>query len=284
MMSRVIVGLMALFLSACATLRPVEDSMRGECPHAATYQELAATELSLPALQALASARLAPLGLLARWQGPLPYAQAQPFDDSWADRQRLRRLLTVMLPSLERYPLALFKRIGLRHVDLRKDLSVTGQLRMAMPSPGTDSVAYADNGVTSLCLAGVEARVHHELYHLIEHRLFGDFYFPDPQWLALNAAGTRYGEGGVTAYGKGFLNSGHPQPGWVSLYAGYGPEEDKAEVFAWMMTPGYASRVRHWAEEDQVLAAKRRFMTTLVAELSDGVMDEDFFERLAQAL
>jgi hypothetical protein len=33
----------------------------------------------------------------------------------------------------------------------------------------------------------------------------------------------------------------------VSLYAAYGPEEDKAEVFGWMMTPAYAPRLEAWA-------------------------------------
>jgi hypothetical protein len=76
--------------------------------------------------------------------------------------------------------------------------------------------------------------------YLIEHRLFKDFYFRDPAWLALNPADNRYGQGGATAYSKQFQNLGHPHAGMISIYAGYGVEEDKAEVFGWMMTPGYA--------------------------------------------
>ena len=124
----------------------------------------------------------------------LRYAgQAQAFDDSPADRARLRQLLATVLPALERYPSALLRQVRLRKVVLVKELAVDGQRRLAMPEPETDSVVYADNNVPSLCPAGMELRTHHEFYHFIEYRLFNDFYYRDPAWMAFNPAEVQYG-------------------------------------------------------------------------------------------
>jgi len=264
-------ALCALTLAGCAGMENsgAHDSMSAECPVGMHYAAFGMPGTPLAQLRAMASARLAVLGLEAAWQAP----EGEAFDDGAEDRERLRGLLAVVLPAYERYPPALLARIQLRRLEFVKNLRVGAQLRRAMPAAQRDSVAYADiGGPLGACAAGIEARVHHELYHLIEARLFKDYYYRDPQWLALNPAGIRYGAGGSTAYGKAFSNLGHPQAGMVSVYALYGPEEDKAEVFGWMMTPGYASRLRRWAEQDPALAAKRQFMGALLAQLSAGTL------------
>jgi iron complex outermembrane receptor protein len=115
------------------------------------------------------------------------------------------------------------------------------QRRLAMPMAETDGVAYADNNAKTLCPAGMEMRVHHEFYHFIDHREYNDYYHADPSWLALNPEGLQYGRGGSTYHGKNLQDLGHVKEGLVSMYSGYGQEEDKAETFGWMMTPDYAA-------------------------------------------
>lgn len=253
---------------ALAAPKPLEDSLRAECPDtAASYPLVAAPDAKLAELRAVATRRLAALKLEPLWRA----REAKAFADTPADRQRLQRLLSIVLPALERHPAALYERVQVRRIELVKDLVVAGQRRLAMPAPERDSVVYADNGHEVLCLAGMELRTHHELYHVIEHRLFKDFYYRDPQWIALNPPGLDYGQGGATAYGKGFQNLGHPGEGLVSRYAKYGSEEDKAEVFGWLMTPGYTERFASWvdgAEADAPLRAKRDFMRALLLQLS----------------
>jgi hypothetical protein len=257
---------------------PSHDSLASECPGDARYASIGTPDAPLAALQTQAQAHLAALHLQAGWDVP----QAAPFADTPADRERLRRLLGTVLPALERHPARLFERLRVTHIALVKNLRVAGQRRLAMPTPETDRLVYADNGDV-VCPAGMELRVHHELYHLIEHRLFGDFYYRDPQWLALNPPGLAYGQGGATAYGGQFQNLGHPDAGLVSRYAAYGPEEDKAEVFGWMMTPGYAARLRHWASADLALDAKRRFMQAVLAAQGGAAMDDNDFAARSQA-
>jgi hypothetical protein len=270
-------------LSACASVGPSapsaayvqaferavqQDSMRSECDWSVRYAPVAAKDASLAQLQAIATARLAALQLAPAWTLSMPGSEAHAFTASEEDRAGLQLLLSIVLPAMERYPAGVFARTGLRHVVLVKDLSVDGQRRLAMPAPEIDSVVYADNLLAALCPSGMELRVHHEYYHFIEYRLFNDFYYRDPAWLALNPPGTAYGQGGATAYGKGFQNLGHPQPGLVSLYAAYGPEEDKAEVFGWMMTPAYAMRLQQWTAFDPALLAKRQSLREVLQTLS----------------
>ncbi|MBG6220394.1 MULTISPECIES: hypothetical protein [unclassified Janthinobacterium] len=270
---RLLSCLAALLLCACASVGPStpsaaeaqaferaaqQDSLRSECDWNVSYAPVAPKDASLAQLQAIATARLAALQLAPAWTLAMPGSEAHAFSDSAQDRAGLQLLLSIVLPAMERYPAGVFARTGLHHVVLVKDLSVDGQRRLAMPAPEIDSVVYADNLLAAMCPSGMELRVHHEYYHFIEYRLFNDFYYRDPAWLALNPPGTAYGQGGATAYGKGFQNLGHPQAGIVSLYAAYGPEEDKAEVFGWMMTPAYARRLEQWTKLDPALLAKRQ--------------------------
>lgn len=247
-----------------------QDSMRSECDWSVRYAPVAPKDASVAQLQAIATARLGALQLLPAWTLAMPDSAARTFTESEQDRAGLQLLLSIVLPAMERYPAGVFARTGLRHVVLVKDLSVDGQRRLAMPAPEIDSVVYADNLLAALCPSGMELRVHHEYYHFIEYRLFNDFYYRDPAWLALNPPGTAYGQGGATAYGKGFQNLGHPQPGLVSLYAAYGPEEDKAEVFGWMMTPAYTVRLQQWTAFDPVLLAKREKLREVLETLADS--------------
>lgn len=284
-LSTLTLTLLALGLTACAGIPQVEiqqaanklqsqpnpahnDSMRTECPGPVLAYAAQANPASLRQLQQQAELTLARQGLRVLWQLQSPHASASSFVDELADRQRLSRLLEAILPALGRYPKVFFQHMQVRDVVIVKDLNVDGQFRLAMPAPESDSLVYADNAHPQLCQAGMEMRTHHEFYHVIEHRLFKDFYFRDPAWLALNPVGTEYGQGGATAYGKQFENLGHPAAGLVSRYAGYGPEEDKAEVFGWMMTPEYSLRLQTWSANDTALAAKLKWMQSLLQKYS----------------
>jgi hypothetical protein len=252
-----------VLLSACGALAPVDhnnDALRAECNWDATYPAVAPADASVGQLREAAARRLAALRLNAVWTLEQEGVSGEAFTDSAEDRARLQRLLSVVLPGLERYNSVFFENVRLKNIVLVKELAVGGQRRLAMPMAESDGVAYADNNAKTLCPAGMEMRVHHEFYHFIDHREFNDYYHPDPVWLALNPAGLQYGKGGATFYGKNLQDLGHVKPGLVSLYSSYGQEEDKAETFGWMMTPDYAVRLERFAQTDPQLAAKVRYM------------------------
>jgi hypothetical protein len=267
MLNRLFIGAGAgaylALLSACSTVAPIDpnnDALRLECHWDLKYPAVAPGDASVEQLREVATRRLAQLRLNAQWTLEQEGVSAEAFTDSLDDRARLQRLLSVVLPGLERYPHEFFANVRLKNIVLVKELAVGGQRRLAMPMAETDGVAYADNNAKTLCPAGMEMRVHHEFYHFIDHREFNDYYHPDPSWLAMNPEGLQYGKGGATFYGKNLQDLGHVREGLVSMYAGYGQEEDKAETFGWMMTPDYAARLDLYALTDPRLAAKVRHM------------------------
>lgn len=271
MIQRLLAACCAVLLSACGTLAPIDhnnDALRAECHWDLVYPAVAPPDATLDQLRTVATRRLAALQLNAVWNLEQEGASGEAFTGSPEDRARLQRLLSVVLPGLERYPAVFFANVRLKNIVLVKELAVGGQRRLAMPMVETDGVAYADNNQKTLCPAGMEMRVHHEFYHFIDHREFNDYYHADPAWLALNPGGLQYGKGGATFYGKNLQDLGHVKPGLVSLYASYGQEEDKAETFGWMMTPDYAARLDLYALEDPQLAAKVQFMRAQLRKYS----------------
>ncbi|WP_229500021.1 hypothetical protein [Pseudoduganella ginsengisoli] len=262
-MRRLFAGAGAVLLSACSTVPPIDhnnDALRLECHWDLKYPSVAPADASVGQLREVATRRLAALQLTAAWTLEQEGVTAEAFTDSPEDRARLQRLLSVVLPGLERYPAGFFANVRLKNIVLVKELAVGGQRRLAMPMAETDGVAYADNGAKVLCPAGMEMRVHHEFYHFIDHREYNDYYHADPTWLAMNPEGLQYGKGGSTFYGKNLQDLGHVKDGLVSMYSGYGQEEDKAETFGWMMTPDYAARLDLYALADARLAAKVKYM------------------------
>ena len=271
MLQRILVGLGAAVLSACSTVAPIDhnnDALRLECHWDLQYPAVAPADASVEVLRAVAARRLAALQLNAVWTLEQEGVSGEAFTDSPEDRARLQRLLSVVLPGLERYPSAFFANVRLKNIVLVKELAVGGQRRLAMPMAESDGVAYADNNAGTLCPAGMEMRVHHEFYHFIDHREFDDYYHLDPSWLALNPDGLQYGKGGATFYGKNLQDLGHVKDGLVSAYSSYGQEEDKAETFGWMMTPDYAARLDLYVMTDPHLAAKVKYMRAQLRKYS----------------
>ena len=281
------VALTITLLAACGNIDPAParstapaevDSLRDECSWDVRYAVLISPNDALSASQQRITRRLGAVGLNAVWI----HERAAPFADTPHDRLRLARLANVLVPALKRYPAALFTAIRLSNVVLVKDLVVANQRRRAMPDPANDALVYADNG-DALCPAGMELRVHHELFHLVDFRQFGEYYYRDPTWQELNRGTIEYGRGGASVYGTDMQNLGHPQAGLVSRYAMTGLEEDKAEMFGWMMTPDYAGRVNVWVMGDDILAGKRRFILDLFTQLTSSSMDPMYFARIAQS-
>jgi hypothetical protein len=88
----------------------------------------------------------------------------------------------------------------------------------------------------------------------------------DHAWLALNPDGFRYGRGGRSMRAPSAGAFTRDVPGFVTRYATSALEEDKAELFAFMLTEPAA--VASLAESDAVLARKVARMKQLVVELS----------------
>jgi hypothetical protein len=279
-----------LTLTACASKRVVEklpepakdivltlDSFRQECPQIRDFPDLFEGANDLTDVKNRAAEQIESLGLQLVWTG----TAGLPFSSDQNEVRRLKQLANIVIYSLKKYPSSLFGAVTLKKIILVKDLSVVGRFRKAMPEPSTDSLYYADND-DLLCLPGMEERVHHEFYHFIEGKINGDMYYHEPAWLKLNVEEFQYGNGGASVYQiKDWQNLGHPHTGFVSLYSESAAEEDKAEVFAWLMSDGFANRLKDWIKTDTILKSKTQFIIDFFQDLTFGKMGPEFFNKFA---
>jgi hypothetical protein len=162
---------------------------------------------------------------------------------------RYRRLLE---GELARYPSRLLEKAGLKAVVIVQDLSFEG----------ADCYSFADVERGRLYLstrAGlnetyIRRTIHHEVFHQVDfaaHRRLAS----DPDWEALNPPGFRYSHDAATLQADPeATRPDDAPPGFLNRYATTSPAEDKAEVFAALVTD--LDGVTRRADLDPVLRRK----------------------------
>jgi hypothetical protein len=169
--------------------------------------------------------------------------------------------------ELDRYPASFLRKVHLAGVVLTEDLTESDMAIPSLPNVG---------GLLLLDVSSVESdlvrSLHHEIFHFFDLADDGRLS-PDPEWAALNAPGFVYGSGGRTLRGAWAAKPSSDIPGFVSGYATSGPEEDKAETFAFAVTRASLTRARLAA--DPLLRGKMRELTRRIAR-----MDADTPRRL----
>jgi hypothetical protein len=167
---------------------------------------------------------------------------------------------SVVTRELERYPSSFLAAAHLRGVVLAEDLVEGDHAIPSLPNVGGLMLLDVDAAESDLVRT-----LHHEIYHFADLADDGRLA-PDPAWEALNARSFVYGAGGRSLRTSWAASAGDV-PGFVSGYATSGPEEDKAETFAFAVARPDAVRAR--LGSDPVLAAKLREVTRRVEDL-DG--------------
>jgi len=157
------------------------------------------------------------------------------------------------------YPPAFISESGLRVIAVVKDLAYDGQPRAALPDPYV-GVLYLDALLGRAFPVYQRHVIHHEYFHFVQGKRFGDPYVRDPKWMSFNPPGFRYGKGGVTARDSGVTPLNHPAAGFINAYAQSAPEEDMAEVFAALRVPEERALLLEWARQDEVLRRKIEYL------------------------
>jgi hypothetical protein len=173
-------------------------------------------------------------------------------------RAHLAAARGIVTRELGRYPQAFLARVKLGGVVLLEEL-----VERETPIPSLPNVG----GLLLLDVDAAESDVvrtlHHEIFHFADLADDGKLA-DDPVWAGLNAPGFTYGAGGRSLRSWAARTD---VTGFVSGYATSGPEEDKAETFAFVVARPEAVRARLGG--DPVLSAKVRDMQRRVAAL-DG--------------
>lgn len=190
-----------------------------------------------------------------------------------ADLAAFKAYAKVFVDEWAKYPRDWVKASNIKHLMIVKDLAVGDTKRAATPDPVGDALYY-DIGYGAETYA--REVIHHEYNHLIEYEHFYSYSRPDSAWRAINGPAFAYNPGGgVAAYHeRAFTNDAHPLPGFVNRYATYGIEEDKAEVYAYLMTAHYYRDLTDWIKADEKLAQKvqryKDFMRSVSPEMNDA--------------
>ena len=180
----------------------------------------------------------------------------------------------VVAEELRLLPPDFLEAAGLRRILLCEGLHEAGQPIPSLPNHHSTLLLDVDAPPAFL-----RRLLHHEIFHFADLADDGTVK-RDIDWEALNPTGFAYGHGGRSMR---LPAASEPDPrlvGFVTPYAQAAVEEDKAEIFAFMMTaPAELSRR---AAQDGVLAAKIARMRSLTAALSDAV-DDAFWRDVARA-
>ncbi len=175
----------------------------------------------------------------------------------------------IVVEELVRYDAAWIGRSKVTTVALVGRLTVDGQSRAGVPDY-LAGVLYLDPFVGAFNDTYRRHVIHHELFHAVEAAVHGDPYFDDPAWRRMNDPAFRYGSGGAASRDAAVTVLNHPAAGFINQYAEAAVEEDKAELFAALMTPAEAPLIERWALTDPILRNKalylRRYAATLRAE------------------
>ncbi len=156
--------------------------------------------------------------------------------------------LATIAAEFERYPEALLRRSGLRYVLLCSDLRQSNAPIVSLPN--FESTLLLDVGSKP---DFARRLVHHEFFHFVD---FADDQQlkQDAAWASLNDRFFSYGSGGRYERDPGAAHFGSGGPGFASKYGRAALEEDKAEIFSFLMAE--PERTLALAQRDPVVAAK----------------------------
>ncbi len=169
-----------------------------------------------------------------------------------ADRDALEKYQPLLCGEFAIYSPNLLVRAGLKRIVLCEQLAFMGQLRNAVPDfeSGTLYLEVKRGQHNTRYLRRV---MHHDFFHMIDYRDDGSLY-QDDLWCGLNPKDFKYGKGGQSAQDQAntaVLSDRYP--GFLNHYSTTGVEEDKAEIFAWMIVEPDIMAER---QADPTLAAK----------------------------
>jgi hypothetical protein len=181
------------------------------------------------------------------------------------DVTRLKQYASMFKYEFSKYPKSWVKKLGLKKIYIAT--KVTNVYKVAAIPRSPSEMIYSIEYGTDDYARGV---VHHEFHHFVDYYRFGSYYPNDTTWNNLNDTGFTYGSGGFSAYEDGWDNSEHPEEGFVTGYAMTGSEEDRAEVFAYIMVDSRNTRLYRWAKTDDILLDKIKYMKNKLTNENSG--------------
>ena len=173
-----------------------------------------------------------------------------------------RRVIQECKEVLEIYPSAFLGKAKLKSFVACSSLSVAGQRATGFADIEHGAI-YIDVLAFDRNRELRERFVHHELFHLVDHeRTNGRMV--DESWNALNSPNYIYPEDWSVLNQWDAIVPGNGADGFLNRYAEQDGKEDRAEVFAFMMSD--LDLIRRFASTDPIVRAKAERMREIVYE------------------
>jgi hypothetical protein len=174
------------------------------------------------------------------------------------DIKKLRKAVALFIQEINLYPRDFFRDARCQDIYFVKGLFYEKKPTEGIFSLNTNFIFY-DYARSSGNTHKIRHSIHHELYHVIgsKHPFWNEH---GVQWETLNSSEFSYG----VKRGKRASNPVNiyapSELGFVTEYAMVSAEEDRAEVFAYMMRPDELRLVEQWAQKDTILFKKVTMM------------------------
>lgn len=203
-------------------------------------------------------------------------ASPGPIDARNAGARNVDMVLFFLRKEFAKYPAEFIRASGLRRIAFCRDLKVSGG-RVAGVAVEQNATIYMDSSTEIGDEAHRRRTLHHEFFHFVDYALHpGRDIEDNPDWTAANAPGTGYG-GPAPRPGPNWAS--HPAPGFVSDYARQAMPEDRAELYAALLTNNLT--VRLLLQKDSYLDAKLRVLKAELQAFCPQI-DEAFWARVAK--
>jgi hypothetical protein len=191
------------------------------------------------------------------------------------DSEDVEVVLPLIEKALSEYPQSLIGKIRMTKVMVCKNLEWDGEQFLGLAKIDESSM-YIDAKGSLGKVDYLVSAIHHELFHFVDYELSLETA-NDQTWESLNHQGFAYAPGPLGA--RRIRHTTAPDAslaGFVNKYSTFGPKEDKAEVFSFMMSrPDY---VRLRMESDSILRLKvaemKKRICRFCAEMSDAFWDK----------
>ena len=198
---------------------------------------------------------------------------------SGVDSNKVDAYLPLFLSEFNLYPPEFTRKCGLKKIVFCKQLAYAGQFRAGIPGYQAEGIMFYDVERGSYSPSYQRHTVHHEFFHLFDLKDDGKVY-KDTLWAGLNDPKFKYGDGGVSVQNdtsQGLIT--FKRPGFLNKYSTSGVEEDKAELFTYMVTR--AEMVEERSKVDPILMSKMLQTKRLVRNFSAS-MDESFWKQASK--
>ncbi len=197
---------------------------------------------------------------------------------TYATARAIERYTPLLRAELALYPLKLIKKLRIKKIVVCQELTFKEEPIAGLFNPES-RIIYMDIRKNYMDRMTQRCALHHEIFHIVDYVDDGEMH-QDPKWASLNPSDFEYGE-------EDFEVQSDPRPtstpgsipGFLTGYSTTAVEEDKAQLFAYMMCD--YSLVSRYEVKDKIMKKKCDMMKKLLQSFCSD-MNPSFWSTISR--